>query len=766
MKKLVAGFAIALGWATAAGATPPAPLTTLRAIEALSNAEADKGLPVVFEATVTYYHKGGYTLFMQDGGVGAYVSPKLDADLHPGDRVLVRGKTFGSYHPIVASDSIVVLHHGTLPKAVPATFDELIRGERDCLMVTLRGVVRAADLKVDSPENYGGNLQLLTDGGYVQVSVFNSSEKGIEGLLDDEVEVTGVAGGLFDGKMQAHGVVISVSSSADVKILKRTSVSPWSLPLTPMGKVFSGFHVTDRTQRVRVHGTVTYYNPGSSVVLQDGASSLWISTWTYQKMKIGDVVDATGFPEAHNGFLALTRAEIADSGVQAPIAPLPVTRKQLTESRHIIDLVSLEAQVVTEARGGTQDEYDLTADGQLFTAIYRHPTIGTGLPPMKQIPIGSKVRVTGICITEDSNPFNSGVGFDILMRTFDDIAVVAKPSLINTRNLILAVSLMFVVVIAVSAWGWMLRRKVDQQTVTLATMAQFEHRRSQILERINKYDPLDEILNAVAEMTTSMLDGVPCRCEIAGGATGGDDQLNPEAARTVEVQITGHDEVVLGRLIADLDPDAPHSAEELEAIAVGAGLASLAIETRRLYADMRRRSEFDMLTEIHNRFSMEKALAEKIEESQAHSAVFGLIYIDLDKFKPINDQFGHHVGDLYLQEVAARMNKQLLGGDLLARLGGDEFAAMVSLHNGRFDLDRIITRLESCFMEPFIIEGHPIQGSASIGFALYPEHGATKDSLLNAADAAMYKIKNDKKQLAQMAGGRVNAEYAELGSRD
>ena len=69
-------------------------------------------------------------------------------------------------------------------------------------------------------------------------------------------------------------------------------------------------------------------------------------------------------------------------------------------------------------------------------------------------------------------------------------------------------------------------------------------------------------------------------------------------------------------------------------------------------------------------------------------------------------------------------------------------------------------------MEPFIIEGHPIQGSASIGFALYPEHGATKDSLLNAADAAMYKIKNDKKQSAQMAGGRVNAEYAELGSRD
>jgi diguanylate cyclase (GGDEF)-like protein len=760
MKRSITLFAIVIGCAAAAGAAPPAPLTTLRAIQALSNAEADKGLPVVFEATVTYFHKGGYTLFMQDGGVGIYVSPKPDTDLRPGDRVRVRGKTAGSYHTVVDSDSIVVLRHGTLPKAVPATFDELIRGQRDCLMVTLRGVVRAADLKVDSPDNFGGNMQMLTDGGYVQVSVFNSREKAIEGLLDDEVQVTGVAGGLFDGKMQSHGVVISVSSSADIKILKRAGVSPWSLPLTPMGQVINGFHVTDRTQRVRVHGTITYYNPGSSVVMQDGASSLWISTWTFHDMKVGDVVDATGFPEAHNGFLALTRAEIADTGVQAPIAPLQTTRKQLTESRHIIDLVSLEAQVVTEARGGTQDEYDLTADGQLFTAIYRHPSGNNPRPPMKQIPIGSKVRVTGICITEDSNPFNSGVGFDILMRTFDDIAVVAKPSLINTRNLILAVSLMFLVVIAVGAWGWTLRRKVGQQTVTLATMAQFEHRRSQILEKINKSDPLDEILEAIAGMVSSMLDGIPCRCEIAGGAAAGNVPLNPDAASSVEVQITGHDGVVLGSLIAGLDPLAPHSAERAEALAVGAGLASLAIETRRLYSDMRRRSEFDMLTEIHNRFSLEKALAEKIEESRACSAAFGLIYIDLDRFKPINDQFGHHVGDLYLQEVAARMNRQLLGGDMLARLGGDEFAAMVSLHNGRFDLDKIMTRLEGCFIEPFAIEGHLIHGAASIGFALYPENGATRDSLLNAADAAMYKIKNANKQFAQAAAGRGNPEYA------
>jgi diguanylate cyclase (GGDEF)-like protein len=124
-----------------------------------------------------------------------------------------------------------------------------------------------------------------------------------------------------------------------------------------------------------------------------------------------------------------------------------------------------------------------------------------------------------------------------------------------------------------------------------------------------------------------------------------------------------------------------------------------------------------------------------------------MIYVDLDKFKPINDTFGHHVGDVYLQEVAARMNDQLLGGDMLARLGGDEFAALVSLQRGRSDLNKIVARLESCFDAPFIIEGHVIKGSASIGVALYPEDGTTRDALLNAADAVMYEVKNRKRQM-------------------
>jgi diguanylate cyclase (GGDEF)-like protein len=167
---------------------------------------------------------------------------------------------------------------------------------------------------------------------------------------------------------------------------------------------------------------------------------------------------------------------------------------------------------------------------------------------------------------------------------------------------------------------------------------------------------------------------------------------------------------------------------------------------------MRRRSEFDLLTEIHNRFSLDKRLDEVIEEAHRNASIFGLIYIDLDKFKLINDRYGHHVGDLYLQEVAGRMKRQLRGDDILARLGGDEFAALVTVARSRAGVEEIALRLERCFDAPFIMEGYVLRGAASFGIALYPEDGTSKDKLFSVADAIMYTVKNQKKEIeASMA---------------
>ena len=743
MKWLIPAFAVVLGWATTASAATPAPLTTVRAIHDLGNAEARQGLPVAFEATVTFFVQPQHVLFVEDGGAAIFVSADTSVPLVAGDRVLIRGTTHASFHPIVFADSVALLHHGDLPEPVPATFDELISGQDDCMLVTVRGIVRSADKSNTDVNDRAAFMELLTEGGYVSVLFHVGTAEEREALLDAEVEVTGVAGGQLDGKMQMHGVQINVPSPTGLKILKQATASPWSLPLTPMDQVItlSHVHVTDRTQRVRVHGTITYYQPGLSVVLQDGRRSLWISTLTVDPLQVGDVVDATGFPESHNGFLALIRGEILDSHVNAPIAPLLTTRQELTASHHVIDLVSVEGQVVSAARGAAQDEYDLTADGQLFSAVYRHPPGGAALPPMKQIPIGSKVRVTGICITEDSNPFAAQVAFDILMRSFDDISVVAQPSLLTVRNLIILVGLLLAVVFAVVARGWAIERRVRWQSATLACI---EQRRSRILEDINGSHPLAEIVEEITELVSFKLSGAPCWCQIADGAKLGNCPPKLTGLRVVRAEIPAHTGPALGALFVAFDPLAKLSADEPEALSMAVALTALAIETRRLYSDLRHRSEFDLLTDIHNRFSLEKYLDQQIEEARQNAGIFGLVYIDLDKFKHVNDTYGHQTGDLYLQEVALRMKRQLRGDDMLARLGGDEFAALLPHVRNRARVEEIALRLERCFQEPFMIEGHALHGSASVGIALYPEDGATKDQLLNTADAAMYVNKHTK----------------------
>ncbi|MGP8175005.1 MAG: diguanylate cyclase domain-containing protein [Terracidiphilus sp.] len=784
MKRLIPAFAIILGFASAAWAAAPAPLTTLSAVHALSNEEASHALPVAFEATVTYFRSYEHLLFVQDGDLAVFVLATTDAKLVLGDRVLIKGTTRESFRPIVVSNDIAVLHHGALPKPIPVNFGDLALGQRDCVLVTMHGVIHAADLVWSSQAPIRSTtLQVVTDGGYVEAAVDSDNQEALYDLLDNEVEITGAAGGEFDDKMQQTGIVLHVSTYANIKILKRANANIWNLPVTPMNQVLGGYRVQDLTQRVRVHGTITYYQPGAAVVLQDGGRSLWIRTRTNIPLRMGDLADATGFPSvmladqarsANDGFLELTHGEIKDSHVQAPVAPLPVTWQQLAVSGnrgigHHYDLVSIEGQVVVQARGGAQDEYTLVADGHPFSAIYRHPA--GPLMNMRQVPLGSKVRVTGICTVHNSDPFGGAVAFDILLRSFDDIEVVKRPSLLNIRNLILLVGLLLVVVAVVGAWSWTLERKVRQKAAALAArieaeaalvrrMAQLEQRRSRILEDINGSRPLAEILEEITEMVSFRLDGARCWCEVTDGARLGNYPQAPESMRVVSEQISARAGSPLGVLSAGFEPGTSPAAAEAEALSAGARLATLAIETRRLYSDLMRRSEFDLLTDAHNRFSLDKQLDALIEEARLKASIFGLIYIDLDEFKQVNDLYGHRVGDLYLQEVALRMKRQLRSVDTLARLGGDEFAALVAVVRNRARVEEIAHRLEHSFDEPFAIEGFVLHGSASVGIALYPQDAVTKDGLLSAADAAMYQAKNAKKQSGQALFINQNPELA------
>ncbi|MGD0800770.1 MAG: GGDEF domain-containing protein [Terracidiphilus sp.] len=753
MKKLIPTIALLLGSCAAVWAAAPVPLTSLRQIRALSDAEASQSLPVAFEATVTYYCNLGVDLFVQEGDEAIYVEAKPGAGLVVGDLVLVRGKTRNSFGTDIFGENVTLLHHGLPPMPVVARYEQLIRAEFDCMRVVVHATVRSADT-ADPKDGYSAYLKLLLDGGPIDAEVVSGDAHELHKLLDAEVEVTGVVSAVFDNKKQLTGIVLELPSLDDVKMLKRAETSPESLPFTPMDKVLSASYVLDQTRRVRVQGTITYYQPGLSAVLQDGAKSLWISTSMSEPLRVGDHAEASGFPFAHSSFLTLTDGEIQDSHIFAPVAPQPSTWHQLSEwnasDGHQNDLVAIEGQVTTAVREASQDEFVIISEGKLVTAIYRHPLVSGSLPPIKQVPLGARVRVVGICMALQGDTINANtteVPFNILLRSYDDIEIVAKASLLNIRNLILVVCSLLLVVFAVLIRGWVLERKVRRQTAALATL---EQRRSRILEDINGSRPLAEIIEEIADMVTCRLDGASCWCEITDGARLGKCPPGAEKLRIAQREIPARTGPPLGTLFAAFGPLTKPCASESEALTTGAALATLAIETRKLYSDLLHRSEFDLLTDIHNRFSLEKRLDAQIEEARQGAGIFGLIYVDLDGFKQVNDLYGHRIGDLYLQEVARRMKQQLRSHDLLARLGGDEFAVVLPMVRNRAGVEEIAQRLEHCFKDPLELEGVMLQGSASFGIGLYPEDGGTRDSLVSAADTDMYATKNYRKQFASV----------------
>ncbi|KAF6695592.1 MULTISPECIES: diguanylate cyclase domain-containing protein [Pseudomonas] len=161
----------------------------------------------------------------------------------------------------------------------------------------------------------------------------------------------------------------------------------------------------------------------------------------------------------------------------------------------------------------------------------------------------------------------------------------------------------------------------------------------------------------------------------------------------------------------------------------------------------------DSLTGLPNRAFFEGRLIRALRGAAKLDERVAVLFLDSDRFKDINDNFGHAAGDAVLVAVAARVRAQLRDGDLVARLGGDEFAILLAPLHKAEDAQRIADKIIASMDMPIEVPGGTqVLTSLSIGIAIYPEHGATPGTLLNAADAAMYQAK----RLTQ--GGQHTAE--------
>ncbi len=152
----------------------------------------------------------------------------------------------------------------------------------------------------------------------------------------------------------------------------------------------------------------------------------------------------------------------------------------------------------------------------------------------------------------------------------------------------------------------------------------------------------------------------------------------------------------------------------------------------------------DNLTRLPNRILLEDRIEQLIGKVQRSGGHFALMFLDLDGFKPINDAFGHHVGDLLLKAVAQRLRDSLRSEDTVARIGGDEFVVLAELADAE-DAVTLAGQQISLLAQPFQIAGQELRIAASVGIVVYPGDGASQQELLRNADAAMYHAKGNGK---------------------
>ena len=178
-------------------------------------------------------------------------------------------------------------------------------------------------------------------------------------------------------------------------------------------------------------------------------------------------------------------------------------------------------------------------------------------------------------------------------------------------------------------------------------------------------------------------------------------------------------------------------------------------ERKRIEEQMRHMAQHDVLTGLANRALFSDRVQQAISRAGRTHSQLAVLYIDLDHFKPINDTYGHAVGDAVLKTTAERLQSALRTSDSLGRIGGDEFNVLLTDVSGADSALAVAEKIARVVARPIDHNGHCLSISASIGVAIYPDHGSDEISLLSTADRAMYSSKT----------GRAHVSLAEPRSR-
>lgn len=258
--------------------------------------------------------------------------------------------------------------------------------------------------------------------------------------------------------------------------------------------------------------------------------------------------------------------------------------------------------------------------------------------------------------------------------------------------------------------------------------------RNAILEMLAENRSLEQIFDAIARLVQEQYPGISCSI-VAG------DQMKDVPDCSSHLIYSASADVLGAVNLYGLMPPEASDFEHRIVLPVACRLARLAIEQTRLNRELNHQARHDSLTGLPNRLLFEERLHESLVAARRNRKVCALFYIDLDRFKQINDTLSHGVGDLYLRQVSSRLQQALPLSATLARLGGDEFAILIPNMEDSAKAEDIARELLDAMAQPFSLEGNTLFGTASIGISFSTASG-TAAELQSCADQAMYRAKS------------------------
>ena len=193
-----------------------------------------------------------------------------------------------------------------------------------------------------------------------------------------------------------------------------------------------------------------------------------------------------------------------------------------------------------------------------------------------------------------------------------------------------------------------------------------------------------------------------------------------------------------------------------------AGIAEDVTDRKHAEERLEHLAHYDTLTNLPNRALFYDRLRQALAQARRNRWTMGVMFLDADRFKNVNDTLGHAVGDQLLQQIAERLTRSVRSDDTVGRLGGDEFAIVLSTLASAQDATLVAQKIMAAFKEPFKLEGAEVYVTASVGITLYPDDSSDQDVLVTNADAAMYRAKEIGRNSYQFYTPKMNARAVEL----